>query len=103
MLRKIFTDTGGPASRYAAVIVAAAIIACMIANAKQMPLGKRWMWQLLLGLLALGAVVMLLFAFSLLTTGVYFSAALLLTAAVALLPALYQMYQYSFRSTSIWS
>lgn len=102
MLRKILTDTGGPSSRYGALIVALVIIVMMVAHWQQRALGKAWMWKILFGVLSLGAVVMLFFAIYLLITGVLFAGGLLLSGAIGLLPALYQLYHYAFRADTVW-
>jgi len=102
MLRKILTDTGGFSSRYLAAIIVTLIIVMLVAQSKDKALGRSWFWQTLFIILALTAITSLLFAIYLAINSVWISTGLLLTAAVALTPALVQLYSYGFKSQSLW-
>lgn len=103
MARKILTDTGGFSSRYSAAIIATLVVLALIAKARGIPLWKSWPWQVLYILLAITCILGVLFSVYLTVTGVYISAALLLSGAILLVPALQQLYQYSYRSPELWN
>lgn len=103
MFRKMLTDTGGPSSRYAAVVVAAVIVSVLIAKANRQAMGKVWMWQSLFVVLAIGFCAMLGFGVYLGLSGVYFSAALLALGAALLAPAASEIFVYAYRSPQLWS
>lgn len=103
MFRKMLTDTGGPSSRYGAVVLAVVIVSVLIARANRTALGKVWMWQSLFVVLALGFCIALGFGVYLGITGVYFSSLLLALGATLLAPAIHQLFYYAWRSPQLWS
>lgn len=103
MLRKILSDTGGFSSRYGAAIVVTIIIFVLMAKLRRVALGKLWMWKTLFVALAIGCAVMALFSVYLGIAGVFLPAGLLIAGAVLLLPALRELFLYSYRSPSIWA
>ncbi|PCI77452.1 MAG: hypothetical protein COB20_08060 [SAR86 cluster bacterium] len=103
MIRKLISDTGGFSSRYAAALVAVIIVLALVAKSKELHLGKVWMWKSLFLILGIGSVAMALFGFYLGFTGVYFPASLLCGAAIVLMPALQELYVYSYESPDIWA
>jgi hypothetical protein len=103
MFRKMLTDTGGPSSRYAAVVVAAVIVSVLIAKANQQAMGKVWMWQSLFVVLAIGICLMLGFGVYLGMGGIYMSSALLGLGATLIAPAASEIFVYAYRSPQLWS
>lgn len=103
MFRKMLTDTGGPSSRYAAVVVAAVIVSVLIAKANQQAMGKVWMWQSLFVVLAIGICLMLGFGVYLGMGGIYMSSALLGLGAALIAPAASKIFVYAYRSPQLWS
>ena len=102
MFRKMLTDTGGPPSRYGAVVVAVVIVFVLIAKANEQAIGKAWMWKSLFLALMLATLVMLAFGLYLGTSGVYVSAVLLAGGALVLAPALSEIFIYAYRSPQLW-
>ena len=102
MLRKLLTDTGGFSSRYSAALVATGIVLVLIAKFRGTALWHAWLWRMVFILLTLTCLLGILFAAYLLTVEAYFSAALLVLAAILLAPALHQIYKYSYASPEIW-
>ncbi|MDA0688062.1 MAG: hypothetical protein O2948_05390 [Proteobacteria bacterium] len=103
MFRKMLTDTGGPSSRYAAVVVAAVIVSVLIAKANQQAMGKVWMWQSLFVVLAIGICLMLGFGVYLGMGGIYMSSAFLGLGAALIAPAASEIFVYAYRSPQLWS
>lgn len=103
MLRKILTDTGGFSSRYSAAIVATLLVVSLVAKLRELPILKRWLWQVLSIVLGLACVLGGLFVVYLTLIGVYYSAGLLTLAVLLLLPATGQIYQYAYKSPLIWA
>lgn len=103
LLRKVITDTGGASSRYSAAIIATILVLALIAKSRELALGKVWMWKVLFFILAIAGVIMPLFAVYLGFSGVYYSAGLLCAATVVLIPALQELYAYSYKSPGIWA
>lgn len=103
LLRKLITDTGGPASRYSAAIVATLIVCALIAKSRNMALGSNLIWKAVFSILTLSCALAMLFALYLGISGVYLSAGLLMLAGLVLIPALQQLYLYSFKSPDIWN
>lgn len=102
LLRKLLTDTGGPPSRYGGLFVVVLILLFVSAWLNQRALGKQWQWKVLFVLLELLVIAGIGFSVFLAFAGVYQSAALLAIGAVLLLPALYALFQYIYRSPGIW-
>ena len=102
MLRKLLTDTGGFSSRYSAALVATGIVLVLIAKFRGTALWRAWLWKAVFVLLTFTCLSGILFAAYLLTAGAYYSAALLVIAAILLAPALHQIYNYSYASPEIW-
>lgn len=103
MFRKMLTDTGGPSSRYAAVVVAAVVVSVLIAKTNHQAMGKVWMWQSLFVVLAIGFCTMLGFGIYLGIAGVYFSSALLALGAALIAPATSEIFVYAYRSPQLWA
>ena len=103
MLRKMLTDSGGPSSRYAAVVIAAVIVSVLIAKANKQAMGKVWMWQSRFVVLAIGVCVMLGFGVYLGINGVFVSATWLTMGAALIAPATYEIFTYAYRSPDLWS
>lgn len=103
MFRKMLTDTGGPSSRYAAVVIAAVIVSVLIAKANHQAMGKVWMWQSLFVVLAIGFCAMLGFGVYLGLSGITISAALLGLGAALIAPAISEIFIYAYRSPQLWS
>lgn len=102
LLRKLLTDTGGPPSRYGGLFVVVLILLYLSAWINQRALGKQWHWKVLFVLLELLVVAGIGFSMFMALTGVYQSAALLAIGTGLLLPALYALFQYIYRSPDIW-
>ena len=102
MFRKMLTDTGGPSSRYGAVVVAAVIVSVLIAKANNQAMGKVWMWQSLFVVLAISFCVMLGFGVYLGVSGIYISSALLALGAALIAPAAMELFTYAYRSPHLW-
>ena len=102
LLRKLLTDTGGPPSRYGGLFAVVLILIFVSAWINQRALGKQWHWKIVFVLLELLVAVGLGFTAYLLVDGVYQSAAFLGIGMGLLLPALYALFQYVYRSPGIW-
>lgn len=102
MFRKMLTDSEGPSSRYGAVVLAVVVVCVLIAKANEQPMGKLWMWKSLFAVLMLGTLVTLGFSLYLGLSGVYLSSALLTFGAIILVPALIEIFTYSYRSPQLW-
>ena len=102
LLRKLLTDTGGPPSRYGGLFAVVLILVFVSAWVNQRPLGKQWHWKIVLFLLGFLVAVGLGFTAMLLVNGIFQSAAFLGVGMGLLLPALYALFQYVYRSPGIW-
>lgn len=103
LLRKMLTDTGGPPSRYSGLFVVVLILLFISAWINQRALGKQWHWKVLFVLLELLVAAGIGFSVFLAIAGVHQSAALLAIGTGLLLPALYALFQYIYRSPDIWT
>ena len=103
MFRKMITDSGGPSSRYGAVVVAAVIVSVLIAKANKQAMGKVWMWQSLFVVLAISFCAMLGFGVYLGLSGVFISSGLLALGAALIAPAMFELFAYAYRSPQLWA
>ena len=103
MLRKVLTDTGGPSSRYAAVLFTAIVVAGLVAQSRERALGPRWFWQVGSAALVVGWLTMVAFALYLLAIEVDFAAGLLGLGAAPTPPGIAQLWIYAWRSPAVWN
>ncbi|PCJ27100.1 MAG: hypothetical protein COA96_04075 [SAR86 cluster bacterium] len=103
MLRKILSEAGGASSTYSGAIVATILVFVLVAKFREVAFGKQWIWKGVFMAFSFSCTVMIAFSAYLGFTAVFLPAGMLLVGAVALLPALKELYIYSFKSPAIWS
>lgn len=102
LVQKVMADSGGFASRYTPLLIAAVLVVGVLGHIYQKPLGRAWFWQLLFWLSVTVSTSAIAFSFYLaLIAGPFDLVFILMLFTLALIRAQWRVWQY-FRSKSIW-
>ena len=105
MLERIYTDSGGLASRYAPVIIALVVSLGIYGSANNKAFIERWFWfglYIVLGLAVVVAAVISVYLLLFIGLNTLPTAAILLTASAVLTPAIIKLRSYVNRTAGYW-
>lgn len=106
MVQKLITESGGFGSRYGPVLAAVLIIIGVFGAVFQRPIARQWFWKgvfWLLGIVSVGLFAMVVYLLFAVGSGSFNVAGLLVGILVVLMPAQWQLFVYTYRSSSLWN
>ena len=103
LIQKVTTDTGGFASRYIPLLVAVLLVIGVLSYIYQKPLGRAWFWRAVFWVSTIASTCAVTFSFYLaFFVNALIPAAVLVSVVLLIIPAQRQIWQYSYRSISLW-
>ena len=103
LVQKVTSDTGGIASRYAPLLVALLLVVGIFGYLYQKPLVRVWFWQVVFWVSAAASTCAVVFSFYLAVFATVLNPAIALMLVVLfIIPSQTQIWQYSYRSKSLW-